>query len=88
LIAKGSSEKRQKQNQKRRLHNRIIRSEVKTSVKKYLVAIEEKNKEKAEASLKSFVSMIDGAVTKGVYHKNTAARKKSRMHRLLNKIIA
>lgn len=86
MIPKGSSEKRQKQNQKQRLRNRMVKSKVKTSIKKYLDAVEEKDKEKAEANFKFFVGIMDNAVNKGVYHKNTAARKKSRMHKLLHKV--
>jgi len=86
LIAKGSAKKRQKQNIRQRLRNRMVKSKVKTSIKKYLDAIEAKNKEKAEASFKEFTSIMDNSVNKGIYHKNTVARKKSRMHHLLHKM--
>ena len=86
MFVKGSSAKRHRQNQKRRLRNRMVKSAVKSSTKKYLVSVQENNKEKAEADFKLFVQKMDSAVSKGVYHKNTAARKKSRMHQLLNKM--
>lgn len=73
---------------KKRLQNRSVKSEIKTCIKKYMVAIEEKNKEKAEENFKIVASKMDNAVNKGVFHKNTVARKKSRMHRLLAKITA
>ncbi len=57
---------------------------MKTSVKKFLSAVEEKNKEMAEKNFKEMIKLLDTATRKGVFHKNTSARKKSRMHHLLN----
>jgi small subunit ribosomal protein S20 len=81
---KGSAEKRQRQSEVRRLRNRKVRSEVRTEVRKFLEAVESKNKEKAGTVYLSCQKLIDSAAGKGVYKKNTAARKKSRLCARLN----
>ena len=64
--------------------NKAIRSEVKTSIKKVETACVAKDKAAAEAALKSATSIIESACSKGVYHKNNAARKVSRLTKLVN----
>ena len=64
--------------------NKAIRSEVKTSIKKVEAACVPKDKAAAEAALKSATSIIESACSKGVYHKNNAARKVSRLTKLVN----
>ncbi len=59
--------------------NKAIRSKVKTSIKKVEAAVAEGDKSAAEAALVSATSEIDKACTKGVYHKNNASRKVSRL---------
>ena len=59
--------------------NKAIKSGVKTAMKKVTVAIEANDKEAASAALLAATSAIDKASTKGVYHKNTASRKVSRL---------
>lgn len=59
--------------------NKAIRSKVKTMVKKVEAAVEAGDKAAAEAALLVATSEIDKATTKGVYHKNTASRKVSRL---------
>lgn len=81
-----SAAKRQRQNEKRRLRNRMVRSRVRGSVRKLIELVNEKKKSEAQQQYRELTSLIDRAVSKGVYHKNTAARKKSRMYRLLSKI--
>ncbi|MDR1625840.1 MAG: 30S ribosomal protein S20 [Spirochaetia bacterium] len=81
---KGSAEKRQRQNEARRLRNREVRSEVRTAIRKFLEAVEAKNKEKAGAAYVSCQKVIDSAAGKGVFHRNAAARKKSRLSAKLN----
>lgn len=76
--------KRHKQSLKRRIHNRSIRSQVRTSVKTFEVAVAGKDKAVAETAYADFVKLIDTASGKGLYHRNTAARKKSRMHKRLD----
>ena len=62
--------------------NKSIRSAVKTSIKKVEAAA--KDKEAAAVALKDAISTIDKAATKGVYHKNNAARKVSRLAKAVN----
>ena len=59
--------------------NKAIRSRVKTYVKKVEAAITAGDKAAAQAALLSAISEIDKATSKGVYHKNTASRKVSRL---------
>lgn len=81
-----SSAKRVRQNKTRRLRNRMIKSEVRTSIKAFEKAVEEKNTKLAESQLTASISLLDKAVSKGVYKKNTASRKKSRMSKSFNQI--
>lgn len=64
--------------------NKSIRSEVKTSIKKVEAAVANKDKAAAEAALLNATSVIESACSKGVYHKNNAARKVSRLAKLVN----
>ncbi|MBQ7247737.1 MAG: 30S ribosomal protein S20 [Lachnospiraceae bacterium] len=66
--------------------NKAIRSKVKTYVKKVDAAIASGDKAAAQAALLEATSVIDKAATKGVYHKNTASRKISRMNLAVNKM--
>lgn len=74
-----SAEKRARQAEKARIRNRSWKSRIKTSAKKILKAIEEKDFSNIDELFRSFVSVIDRAAGKGVIKRNTAARKKSRM---------
>jgi small subunit ribosomal protein S20 len=74
-----SAIKRAKTNEARRAHNAAQKSAMRTSVKKFLVAVEQQDTEKAPELLKEATRSLDKAVTKGLIHKNTAARKKSRL---------
>jgi len=71
--------KRARQNKKRRLHNRAVKSTIKTYSKKVNEAIERKDIERAKEELKKTIKLLDKAVSKGVIHKNNAARRKSRL---------
>ena len=75
--------KRQRQNLKRRNRNRSIRSRVRTSIKAFESAVDGKDKALAERTYAEFVKLIDTAAGKNLYHRNTAARKKSRMYKRL-----
>ncbi|MEE1028025.1 MAG: 30S ribosomal protein S20 [Agathobacter sp.] len=70
----------------RAARNKAIRSEVKTSIKKVEAAVAANDKAVAEAELKNATSVIESACSKGVYHKNNAARKVSRLSKLVNGI--
>ena len=73
--------KRARQNVKRNLRNRSVRSDVKTQVKKFLDIVVAGNKEEIEANLRVVVSKISSAASKGVFHNNTASRNISRLSR-------
>ena len=79
-----SAKKRVKVTQVKTLQNKMFKSAMKTSVKKYKAAIEAGNKELAEKTYLEAVGMVDRAVSKGIIHKNNAARKKSQYTKLLN----
>ncbi len=75
-----------RQNEKRRLRNRAIKSEMRTYIKKVLVAVKDKNKETAESALKTVYSALDKATSKGVVHANHARRHKSRLVAKVNSL--
>ena len=78
-----SAKKRVLVNQTKALRNKMIKSGVKTAVKKVDAAIAAGDK---EAALLSATSIIDKATSKGVYHKNTSSRKIGRMTVAVNKM--
>ena len=77
-----SALKRMRQNEKKRLRNMSYKSKVKTAVKKYLKAVEEKTDD-ASNLLDATSSLLNKGVTKGIFHKNTASRSISRLSRRL-----
>ena len=81
-----SAKKRILVNQTKAARNKAIRSRVKTAIKKVDAAIAANDKVAAEEALRNATSEIEKAVTKGVYHKNTAARKISRLALAANKL--
>ncbi len=83
-----SAEKDQRQSEKRRLRNKMIKSRAKTLVKDFVQLVDGKKKDEAQKKLVELSSFLDKAVSKGIYHRNTAARKKSRMHHLLGSLNA
>ena len=74
--------KRNRQNEVRRLRNKAVKSEVKTRVKS-AVSTASAGSEDAEQALRTAVKRLDKAATKGIIHKNQAARRKSRLMRRL-----
>lgn len=83
-----SAEKRMRQEQKRRLHNRMVKSTVKTNITKARQALASGSEENSEAAIRAAVSELDRAAKKGVIHHNNAARRKSRLMKQLNKLTA
>ena len=81
-----SAKKRVLVSKTRNERNKSIKSAVKTEIKKVEAAIAANDKEAAAAALLSATSKIDKAATKGVYHKNTASRKISRLAKAVNSI--
>lgn len=74
-----SAEKRVRQNVKRNEINRSNRSKLRTQIKKLRTALSAHDKNQSSELLTPTVSLIDKAVNKGLIHKNTAARYKSRL---------
>ena len=81
-----SAKKRIKVTETKTLRNKAIKSRVKTAIKKVDAAVAAGDKELAQANLLNAISAIDKATTKGVYHKNTSARKVSRLTKAVNNI--
>ena len=78
--------KRNRTNEAARLRNKAAKSAVRTAIKKVRVAVEAKDLEKAELALKEAFRLIDKSVSDGVQHKNTAARQKGEIQRLVNSL--
>jgi small subunit ribosomal protein S20 len=74
-----SAAKAYRQSIKRREHNRQLRSRLRTALKGIRAAIEGKDLEAARAHLKETFSLVDKMANKGVIHRNTAGRYKSRL---------
>jgi small subunit ribosomal protein S20 len=81
-----SAEKRARQNEKRRLRNKAVKSRIKHLTKQVRSSSGQESKEAALAKLNAAKSIIDKAAKKGVIHKKTAARKISRLSKLVNVI--
>jgi small subunit ribosomal protein S20 len=79
-----SAEKRNRQNEKRRLRNRSNRTRVKTAIKAVAEAIDQQAGEKAQEALKAAIPLIDKAAVKGAFHKKNASRKISRLTKRVN----
>lgn len=75
-----SAKKRARQSEQRRMHNRHLRSRLRTQVKNVLKAIAAGDREAAVAAYKAAVPVIDSIADKGIIHKNKAARHKSRLN--------
>ena len=83
-----SALKRARQSEERRQRNRARKTRMKSVVKAVEEAIATSNKELAVAKLKEAVSVIDKTASKGVIHKNKAARKISRLSRHVNDLVS
>ncbi len=82
-----SAKKRVKVSEKKNLRNRMVKSAVRTAVKKFEVALDA-DPANANVQLTATTSAIDKAVSKGIIHKNAANRKKARLAKQLNKAAA
>lgn len=83
-----SAIKRARQSQKRRLRNQSVKSTLKTLSKRVETEVVSKNIESARTVLLKAVHAINKAASKGIVHKNTAARKVSRLTRLFNSLLS
>ena len=81
-----SAKKRILVSEKRAAKNKAVRSKVQTAIKKVDAAIAANDKAAAQVALKNAVSELDKAMRKGIYHKNTCARKVSRLTVAVNKL--
>ncbi len=81
-----SSAKRARQAVKRRAHNMALRSRVRTQIKRVISAIEQGDKAAAQSAYREAVPVIDTMVTKGIIHRNKAARHKSRLNARLREL--
>jgi small subunit ribosomal protein S20 len=79
-----SALKRARQNELSRLRNKAVKTRVKSIVKDVRVSVEESSNGDVMAQLNAAQSLIDKASKKGVIHKKTAARKISRLSKLVN----
>ena len=80
--------KRIKTNEKARMRNKAVRSELKTAIKKVYAAVEAGDSAAANEAAKHAYKLLDKAVAKGVIHKNQAANRKSGVQKLANKAAA
>lgn len=77
-----------RRSEKRRLRNKAIKSAMRTYLKKALLALEEKEPEKAKEAVRIACARLDKAASKGVIHKNEAARRKSKLMRKLQELLS
>lgn len=83
-----SAKKRIKVIETKTLRNRMIKSSLKTAIKKFLVAVEGGNVEEAKTTFVAATKALDMAASKGIVHKNKVARNKSRLASKLNSLTA
>ena len=85
-MAKKSAQRSERRNQARRMLNRAAKGKVRTSIKKFEAALQASDKESASTLMHESFKLLDSAVNKGVMHRNTVDRKKSRMAHAFNKL--
>ena len=78
-----SAKKRLEVSERNRLRNASAKSAIKTAIKKFETAVAAGENEQAQTAYKNMVQTLDKAVSKGFLHKNTVARKKSRLSKQL-----
>lgn len=81
-----SQKKRVLTNEKARLRNKSVRSELKTAVKKVITVAETGDKDATMKAAQDACRLLDRAVTKGIIHKNQAANRKSGVMNIVNKL--
>jgi small subunit ribosomal protein S20 len=80
-----SALKANRQNIKRRQHNRSLRAQLRTGLKSIRTSLDSKDVEGAKTALRSLQSLVDKMATKGIIHRNTASRYKSRLAARISK---
>ena len=88
MIKTDQAAKRLRQSETRRMRNRMTKSTILTAKKRFLSAVKAKDQDKAGAEFASLIKLLDTSAGKGLFHKKTVARKKSRLHKVLNSISA
>lgn len=81
-----SAARRVRNSERKRLHNRSVKGRLKSLERKFVEALEAKNKDEGAKTLVTVTSAFDKAVKSGVIHRGTADRKKSRLALRLNKV--
>ena len=81
LANTAQARKRVRQSEKARTRNAAQKSNFRTSIKKVLKSLSDKNKDQSKANFKEAMSIMDKLVIKGLIHKNKAARQKSRLNK-------
>ena len=82
-----SAKKRERQEAKRRLRNRAAKSTMRTAIKKFNAAVAAGDKAGAADAMALSCKLLDRVSGKGIIHRNTAARKKSRLAHAYNKMV-
>jgi small subunit ribosomal protein S20 len=80
-----SAKKRAEKSEAQRIKNRTMRSRMRTAVKKLRAAVESGDQKKAQELLPLTIKVVDSTAQKGIIHRNTAARTKSRLVAALRK---
>ena len=83
-----SALKANRQNVKRREHNRSLRAKLRTGLKSIRKSLDAKDVDGAKTALRSLQSLVDKMATKGIIHRNTAGRYKSRLSARMSKATA
>jgi small subunit ribosomal protein S20 len=83
-----SAEKRVRITERRTLRNASLKSALRTTIKKFETALAQSDVNQARLALKVATRALDKAVTKGIIHRNTASRKKSRLTKRFNAVAA
>ncbi len=81
-----SAKKRLRQNEKRRLHNRSAKSDMRTQIRRVRDAVKAGDNEQAQTEFRVAQKKIDQAASKNLIHKNAAARTKSRLVKLVKSV--
>ena len=83
---KKASIKDLRQNKRRAERNKIVKTKLRDLSRHFRIAIDNKDKSKAEEIIKNIIKAVDKSVQKNIMKKNTAARKKSRMMKKINEL--
>ena len=83
-----SAKKRIRQNEKKRIRNRHVRTTLRSALKKFEQALGEQNPEEIKTLARKTISIVDRAASKGVIHRNKAARHVSQVSRKVHSVPA